>query len=244
MKQQLNWGRVAQWVVVLACAFSLKLYYSRAGADQLRWILGPTAGLVELVSGTSFEFEPRAGYLSDDRRFLIAPVCAGVNFLIAAFLMLSIRKLLREPSQGRVWAFLPAALGIAYLVTLVANAARIAIALRLGRLPQVDGLDGRALHRAEGILVYFAFLLLLFVASERWGAGKVAGLWRQAYFPLLIYYATTLGIPLANGGYRQGAGFWEHAAFVLLIPFLLILPLVVFRRLRRGEAGSNPEASV
>src|SRR5262245_5531390 len=92
-------NRIAQWVVVLIFALALKLYYSSASADQLRWILAPTTALVELVSNTSFEFEAHAGYLSSDRSFLIAPACAGVNFLITAFLVLIVRRLWRPLSQ-------------------------------------------------------------------------------------------------------------------------------------------------
>ena len=245
MKQRFTWNRIAQWVVVLLCAFTLKLYYSGASANQLRWILAPTAAFVELLSGASFEFESHAGYISSDRSFLIAPACAGVNFLITAFLMLSARKLLKDRSQNKAWGFIPAAALIAYLVTLVANTVRIAIALRLGRLSEISCLNSYQLHRVEGILVYFGFLLLLFVGSEKMSAGKTSSLLRQSFFPLLIYYATMLGIPLANGGYRQGPDFWEHSVFVLLIPLLLILPFALFRWPRkRVDAGSDSDAKM
>jgi exosortase K len=244
MKHKFTWDRVALWVVVLLCALALKLCYSRASANQLRWILAPTAALVEVVSGTSFEFESHAGYMSSDRSFLIAPSCAGVNFLITAFLMLSVRKLLRDRSQDNAWGFIPAAALIAYLVTLVANTVRIAIALRLGRLPEIGGLSPYQLHRVEGILVYFSFLLLLFVASEKMCEGKTPGLLRQSFFPLLVYYATTLGLPLANGGYRQGFGFWEHSVFVLLVPLLLILPFAVLGGLLKADTYSCRRATI
>src|SRR5215475_926826 len=126
---KLRWTRIAQYVVALVGAFALKLHYSTASADQLRWILAPTTALVELVSGASFEFESRAGYISRERGFLIAGSCAGVNFLITAFLMLSIRNALGDRSKKASWAFIPIAAVIAYLTTLVANATRIAIAL-------------------------------------------------------------------------------------------------------------------
>jgi len=232
MRQRFTWNRIAQWVVVLLCAYMLKLYYSGASANQLRWILAPTAAFVELLSGASFEFESHAGYISSDRSFLIAPACAGVNFLITAFLMLSARKLLRDRSQDIAWGFIPVAALIAYLVTLVANTVRIALALRLGRLSEISCLNPYQLHRAEGIFVYFGFLLLLFAVSEKISAGKTSGLLRQSFIPLLVYYATMLAVPLANGGYRQGSGFWEHSIFVLLIPLLLILPFAAFRWLR------------
>ena len=49
---------------------------------------------------------------------------------------------------------------------------------------------------------------------------------------LVIYWVTTLGIPLANGAYTQGVVFWEHAAFVFLTPLVLMLPLAVINGLR------------
>jgi exosortase K len=236
MKQRLTWNRIAQWVVVLLCAFTLKLYYSTASANQLRWILAPTTAFVELVSGTAFEFESHAGYISTDRSFLIAPACAGVNFLITAFLMLSIRKLLSARSRNIAWAFIPAALLIAYVVTLVANTARISIALRLQRTPaEISWLNHDQLHRFEGIFIYFGFLLMLFVISERRSSATTSSVLRQSCFPLFVYYATALGIPLANGAYRQGRDFWEHSLFILLIPVLLILPLAAFRFYRQRQ---------
>jgi exosortase K len=239
MKENFTGQRIAQWLVVLLCILTLKLYYSTASADHLRWILAPTSLMVEGVSGVRFAFESGAGYLSEDRTFLIAPSCAGVNFLIAAFLMLAARKLLREGSQRQAWRYLPAAALTAYLVTLIANTVRISVALWLRQMPEIYGLNREQIHRAEGILVYSGCLLLLFVASEKMAAQKSSSLLRQALFPLLVYYAIVLGMPLANGGYRQGQGFWEHSAFVFLIPLLLLLPFAVFDWLhKRLDAGS------
>jgi exosortase K len=230
MKRRFTWNWIAQCIVVLACAFALKQYYSNATADQLRWILAPTSECVQLVSGTSFEFESGAGYISGDRSFLIANSCAGVNFLITAFLMLSLRKLLRDRSKPIAWGFIPVAVVIAYLVTLIANTVRIAIALRIGRAPVgVNWLNPSQLHRFEGIFIYFGFLLLLFVVSENMRPGTASSLFRRSFFPLLVYYATTLGMPLANGAYRRGAYFWEHCLFVLTVPLVLILPVAAFR---------------
>ncbi len=264
MSQRATWKRITQLVVVLLCAVAVKQYYSTASVNQLRWILAPTTALVEMVSGSRFEFEPYAGYISSDRTFVIAASCSGVNFLITAFLMLSLRKLWRDWSANSPdklssvlsWMFIPAAGVVAYLATVVANTVRISTALRLRQLPfEMGWLTGSQLHRFEGIFIYFGFLLLLFLLSEKMsleltssspGAGisKIAsapppgegsGLVRQSVFPLLIYYATTLGIPLANGAFRSGttaADFWEHSAFVVLTPLIIILPLATLRLCR------------
>jgi exosortase K len=230
MKLRCNWKSIAQCAVILVCAFALKLHYSAASANQLRWILAPTTAFVEYTSGVSFDFESHAGYLSSDRSFLIASSCAGVNFLITAFLVLSLGQMVRDRSAGTSWVLIPTLLTIAYLVTIVANTARITIAMRLQKIPAGAGwLPPEQLHRLEGIFVYFGFLLLLFVISEKMNSVKAAGLFRRSLFPLLLYYAMMLGIPLVNGAWRQGYDFWEHALFVLLIPLLVILPLAACR---------------
>jgi exosortase K len=224
----MNWNKLAQILVVLGCAFALKLHYSTASADQLRWILAPTTALVEVVSGVGFEFEARAGYLSRERGFLIAASCAGVNFLLTAFLLLTLRRLLR--SQQLDWAFIPSAALVAYLVTLAANTTRIVVALWLRQQPAgVLGLEPAQLHRLEGIVIYFGFLLLLFVISERLSWANDAGGWRPLLLPLLVYYAMTLGLPLVNPAHLRDADFRAHALAVLLLPLLLLLPFILFR---------------
>jgi exosortase K len=231
MNLRFNWTRIAQCVVALAGALALKLHYSTASADQLRWILAPTAALVEMVSGASFEFESRAGYISRERGFLIANSCAGVNFLIAAFLTLSMRKLIGDRLKAVAWGFLPIAAMIAYLTTLVANTTRITIALLIRQShSEIGWLNPDQLHRFEGVFIYFGFLLLLFVVSEKMSAEKTSGSLRRLFLPLVVYYAIALGLPLLNGGFRQGADFWRHALFVLLIPLLLTLSPLIFRR--------------
>ena len=46
MKWPLTRRQCLQAVVVLSCAFALKLHYATATANQLRWILTPTTALV------------------------------------------------------------------------------------------------------------------------------------------------------------------------------------------------------
>ena len=226
-RSKIIWG--AQLGVVLLCALALKSYYSTATPDELRWILAPTTALVELLSGRSFEFESYTGYMSSDHRFVIAVPCAGVNFLLTAFLMISLRGLWRDRFQGVSWRLLPIAALLAYVATLIANTMRICIALEMQRRGvEVSWLTDNQLHRLEGIVVYFGFLLLLFMLLERMDSPTPLRLKRVLLFPLLIYYATTLGIPVINGSFRQPA-FWEHFGFVLVLPLILVLPFVLFR---------------
>jgi exosortase K len=258
----LNANQLVQLIVILACAAGLKFFYSTTSVNQLRWILAPTTALVELISGQNFQFESYAGYINSDHSFLIAASCAGVNFLITAFLMLSLGHLWRNRSQSLSWTFVPYAALIAYLVTLVANTVRITTALQLRSMRIESGLlSPGQLHRFEGIFIYFGFLLLLYVISDLVSSGASAALvdrlerkrlacnrrdpilrrqprtlalqtFQRCLFPLVIYYGTTLGLPFLNGAFRQ-AEFWEHSAFVLLIPLVFVIPFAGFVFLRR-----------
>jgi exosortase K len=229
MKRKLIWS--AQLLLVVLCALALKIYYSTATPDELRWILAPTTALVELLQGRSFTFESYAGYMSSDHRFVIAVSCAGVNFLLTAFLMLGLRRLWRERLQAVSWSFLPVTAVVAYVTTVIANTVRIYIALEIQEHSvQVSGLSGNQLHRLEGIVVYFGFLLLLFMLTERRNAIPSR---RLVLFPLGIYYATTLGIPLLTNSYQQGNPFWEHFVFVLVLPLIFVVPFVLFCSRRR-----------
>ena len=235
MNRKLIWS--AQVGVVLLCALALKFYYSNATANELLWILGPTTALVEMLSGQSFAFESYTGYVSSDHRFVIAVPCAGVNFLMTAFLMLALRRLWRERFQTMGWSLVPVTAATAYAATLVANTTRICIALEMQRRGvAVDGLSWNQLHRLEGIVVYFGFLLLLFLVSERVEVAKTRA---ALLFPLGVYYATTLGIPLLNGSYRQGMPFWEHFAFVLILPLIVTLPALFVGAALRGRPLGN-----
>ena len=158
--------------------------------------------------------------MSSDHRFVIAVSCAGVNFLLTAFLMLGLRRLWRDRFQAVSWTFLPVTAVVAYVTTVIANTVRICIALEIQQHSfQVSGLSGNQLHRLEGIVVYFGFLLLLFVLTEKRSAAPSR---RLVLFPLIVYYVTTLGIPLLNGSYKQGIPFFEHSLFVLVLPLILL----------------------
>jgi len=236
MTRKLTSKTLAQLAVVLSLAFGLKAYYSTATVDQLKWILTPTTRLVEFVSGRTFEFEAHAGYMSSDHRFLIAASCAGVNFLLTAFLMLSLARVWEQRKTEHHdkrrfcgWGFLPSAIAFAYVTTIVANTVRIALALQMQQTPVRDAwMNANQLHRLEGILVYFGFLLLLFVITQK-RLTEARSILRLCWFPLSIYYATTIGLPLFNGALGRNKDAFEHLLVVLVVPLVILLCGSVFR---------------
>ena len=120
---------VSFYALGLIAVYCMKLLYSRASSDDLIWILGPTAEVVELLSNISFEKEAQAGYISRSTGILIAPACAGINFLIMAFCtaFFSCVHRLRTYPEKLMWTGL-ACLG-SYFLTIVVKAMRIIISM-------------------------------------------------------------------------------------------------------------------
>ena len=156
-------AKVFWFALALLLIWGLKRYYAVAGPDDLWWILSPTACLAGGMTGASFLMEPGEGYLSRERLFLIEKSCAGVNFMIAAFGMVTfvLRRGVTSVSSGAV--VLGFSLLTAYSAAVVVNAARITIAMWLAAHPfALSQLTPAQIHRLEGITVYFAGLLVLY----------------------------------------------------------------------------------
>jgi exosortase K len=142
-------------------AFVLKRHYADARLEDLLWILAPTAWLAGTISDTAFTLQAGEGYLSREHLFLIEKSCAGVNFVIAAFLMLTLARLRHAASPGSACRLVAGALAAAYTAAILVNAMRISIAIWLAGY-RVDGFSAADVHRFEGVTVYFGGLVLLY----------------------------------------------------------------------------------
>jgi exosortase K len=169
-------------LVVLAVAalvvWGLKRHYADARADDLGWILSPTAWLVGSMTGTQFVRAPGEGYVSLERLFVIEKSCAGINFLVAAFLVLVFARFHHVRSPAAIAGVLIGSLSAAYVSAVLVNTARIAVALWLGVHPvALSTLSAADVHRLEGIVVYFAGLVLLYELARRFDSRTAPGRW-------------------------------------------------------------------
>lgn len=225
---------VAVSLLALVAASALKLFYSAASADDLRFVLAPTAWLVEVAGGHRFDWTS-GGYLSTELRFVIAPACAGVNFLIVAFATLVLG--LVRPARP-VWQNAAIVLGSAasaFGATIVANALRILIAIPLWTHGvSVGALTGARLHELAGVVVFLGMLVGLHGVARRLARSPT-----QAWIPLLPYAAVTLVVPVLRGASRRPE-FWAHAGIV--VGGLLLATAAVALRRRTLEGGSRSRA--
>jgi exosortase K len=227
-------GALAAAIVI---AWALKQHYANAQADDLWWILAPTATLVGVVTDVPFTWQPGEGYFSRERLFLIEKSCAGINFMLAAFAVLMLTLFHRVSTGRSALGVLGASLVGSYVAAVATNTIRIVIALWLAAqsLP-LSAFSAAAVHRAEGIVVYFGGLALLYDVAQRLDRGTRGADWKRFAVPLATYYAVTLGIPLANGAARSGAIFVEHAFVVLIVPPIVLLAF------RAMVATTRPQA--
>ncbi|HMJ15666.1 MAG TPA: exosortase K [Polyangiaceae bacterium] len=226
---------------VLAVAYALKRFYASASASELDWLLAPTTWIVARLSGHAFVEERGAGYLSRELGVLIAPSCAGANYLIVAFVLLAAGFLTRLPGAKSKWGWLALSALFAYAATLAVNATRIllTLAMKSQTLPRF-GLSFEQAHRVEGVVVYLSSLWLLYFAAEAVLASSFSRprrLWTWIALPWLAYLGITLVVPLLNGAARN-ADFVKHALTVLLVSSVAAALLAfVCSSLRARRAG-------
>ena len=92
------------WFAAILAAYVLKRFYSQASAGDLAWILAPTARLVGWMRGETLIAGP-AGWAPAGGSYVIAPACAGVNFMILALTVsvLGFSHRLASPGRRLAW---------------------------------------------------------------------------------------------------------------------------------------------
>jgi exosortase K len=148
--------------------WGMKRHYGEARADDLWWILTPTAQLVGVMTGTAFVPVTSEGYVSHERLFVIEKSCAGINFMVAAFGMLVFAVCQRARTGTSGACVLGGSLLASYAAAVLVNAVRITIAMWLAEHPTaLSSVSAAQIHRVEGIAVYFAGLVLLYELVQR-----------------------------------------------------------------------------
>jgi exosortase K len=165
--------RLLPFAAIALAMYVLKRHYSIAPVEDLRWILWPTSALVSLLGGAAFAFERGAGYVSREHFFVIEKSCAGLNFMIAALGMIGFALAGGAGRARSIAGVVARSLALGYAATVLVNALRILIALRLASADLASGwwTAGR-IHRVEGIAVYFGGLWLLSLAARAWLDGR------------------------------------------------------------------------
>lgn len=193
--------------VVASCVLAGKYFYSRADADALLWLLAPTACLVSGLFGISaFEYQPQAGFVNHQLRFIIAPSCSGFQFWLVLSAVLGLSFLNRFQKK---WSWLAFSTAGSYVMTLLVNSLRIVLSIRLPELLAdtrivTEFLPPEKLHSLIGIGVYFSGLLLIYrltdcLLSPAFSESLFSVRVSSFMPPFIGYLAIVLGLPFLNG---------------------------------------------
>ena len=145
----------------------LKFWYVQADNDNLAFLLQPTDALVGLAAGSPSQYLPDSGYFHPDLNIFIDKSCAGFNFWVLCFLMLSFLAFRHLGRQMYLVLTLPAALICAYLLTIFANTSRISIALFLQNKTEAFFTKNDTwFHEAQGVFVYLSCLIAIYLTAE------------------------------------------------------------------------------
>lgn len=207
----------------------IKYFYRGAGSDELRWLLAPTTYLVTLLCGIPFVYESNAGYVNHSLRFLIAPSCCGIQFMLIIMATL-IFSFIHRTEKKLCW--MSASIGISYLLTIFVNAMRIVLAIYIPAFLEKTKLQGlcgtpEQLHTAIGVCVYFTSLLAVYHIAEAIFS-KTAS---KCLSPVFWYFFIVLGIPFLNRSYRQDGGkFGQYALLVTSVCMVILFTTMLLKR--------------
>ena len=207
----------------VALAVCVKVFYSRAGADELLWILAPSVWLARFVGGIDLVYESGAGFISHAHHLVVGPACAGINFLVICFLTVYFSFARNFPGRGR-WLLSSAAISLG--AAIAANGLRIFVSAHLWNADIYGAwITPDRVHRLAGTAIYYGSLAALYLAVEAWLGVRSHHTGRAA--PLLWYLGVSLGVPVAGRIVAGGSlDFVEHAAWVS--GTALVLTLVMF----------------
>ncbi len=248
------------YLLTTAVAFILRYFSKATDSDVINWMLAPTVRWVSVLSGITFEYLPHQGYASHAYYFLVAPSCAGIRFMMIAFLMLMFSSLHRIEKKKSGYLWFCFSIIFSYLATILVNSIRITASIHLPFLLKRAGLlDGwltpDRLHTLTGTIVYFSSLCVIYLLSssicKRWflrgdaetssalsptaptGACRIPS--RRLIVPVFWYLLTVLVLPFCKRVVTNDwEGFGQYALLVLASCFVIaaVLYLPVSRMQR------------
>lgn len=255
-----NWIFYLLGIIII---FGVKIFYSAADSNGLKWILRPTAWWVRTLSGISFEYDPYLGYVNHSLRFIIAPSCSGTQFMVITITTLIFSFVHRMETKIRGFCWIVISLVSSYLFTIFVNSLRIVLSIYLPLyLQKSDIYSGwmtpARLHTSIGIIIYFSSLCIIYHIAEYVSRTPSLRLRRQpdcnkihlsgtsfveiihkCITPMFWYFSITLGIPFLNKAYKDNlSNFIEYTILVtsicMVIVFIFFLVSVIREHFSKG----------
>jgi len=158
----------ALYIIGLIIILGIKYIYSKASCEELDFILAPTARWVTLISGVGFTKQADVGYINHSIRFIIAPSCSGVQFMLITFATLLFPLVHRTNSGRGGVCWLAGSFLFSYPFTVFVNGIRIMLAIYIPVYfdqwnIHANWLTAKRLHTIIGTVVYVTSLLAVYL---------------------------------------------------------------------------------
>ena len=164
----INKKNVPFYFAALVAFICLKAYHRMAGVDEFALFIFPVSKIIEFLTGAEASYIIGEGYYFQSLDVLINKSCSGFNFCLISFLLFTFLFVSHfEKPIKKVGALLSSIL-LSYVLTVVVNASRIyaLIVLQDMRVSFFIA-DQDILHQCVGIITYLTFLVLTYLAIER-----------------------------------------------------------------------------
>ena len=222
------------YLLGFAVILGLKYFYSKAGSDALIWILAPTTKWVSILSGIPFSYESGLGYVNHNLRYVIAPSCSGVQFMLILMATLMFSFVHRTGSGRFLWTL--GSIMVSYPLTVFINGLRIVVAIYLPLFLEGSNFHGvlltpDRLHTLIGTVVYFVSLLTIyrlvdtvFFHIKKSDTNARTSIIPKFLAPLFWYFFIVLGIPFLNSAVqKRPEQFFEYALLIISACGLIIV---------------------
>lgn len=234
---------IVLYSIGLLIILGMKYLYSKASCAELDIILAPTARWVTFISGIDFTKQVDIGYINHNIRFIIAPSCSGVQFMLIMFATLFFPFVHRMNSVKRGFYWLAGSFAFSYPFTIFVNGIRIVLSIYLPVYFDewnitANWLTSERLHTIIGTVVYVASLLAVYplaelvskskgtTSTEPLGKFKDKLRIKMVYRfvpPMLCYFSVTLIIPLLNNARQNDfKKFLDYAILITSVCFFVI----------------------
>jgi exosortase K len=156
------------YILTAGIFFLLKLYYTSTDNHALAFLLSPTNKLVALLTGSATVPLATGGFYYPEQNVCIEKSCAGFNFWMLSFALLTYLVTLYETRASRKYLSIPAMLATTYLLTLLVNTSRIYVSIivryQAKRLPASQQ---HLIHESIGIFIHLGFLVIVYYLAEK-----------------------------------------------------------------------------
>lgn len=160
--RSIDYVNIFFYIASLAVVLLVKISFDKADNASLVFILAPITKIVSIFHGSEFIFENGLGFFSTQLGITINKSCAGINFMLVVYSMLSFSYIHRCESLRRKVIYFIAIFPISYLMSLLTNSFRIIVSITMQRLSFLDDWTSpEVIHNLTGMFIFICFLFLL-----------------------------------------------------------------------------------